>query len=117
MGDKSRELGNKGEKQMAIEGSTLSYERADKALRLTLENYFTSPDWFDNLNYFTDRVKKKHIEYGTESRSLQPKRCNKCRKVYQKSIRIGKYYPKVTYLNREVFDGVRLIRETCHGCK
>jgi len=44
---------------MAIEGSTLSYERADKALRLTLENYFTNPDWFDNLNYFTDRRKEK----------------------------------------------------------
>ena len=90
---------------MAIEGSTLSYERADKALRLTLENYFT------------DRRKKKHIELGTESKSLQPKRCNKCSKVYQKSVRIDKFHPKVTYLNREVFDGVRLIRETCHGCK
>ena len=102
---------------MAIEGSILSYERADKASRLTLEHYFTSPDWFDNTNYFEDRRKKKHIELGTESKSLQPKRCNKCSKVYQKSVRIDKFHPKVTYLNREVFDGVRLVRENCNGCK
>lgn len=102
---------------MAIKDSIMGYERADKASRLTLEYYFKDPEWFDSINYFEDRRKKNHIELGTESKSLQPKRCGQCRKVYQKSVRIDKFHPKITYLNREVFDGVRLIRETCHGCK
>jgi hypothetical protein len=37
--------------------------------------------------------------------------------VYQKSVRIDKNRPKITYLNRQVFDGVRLIRETCNECR
>ena len=55
MGDKSRKLGNKGEKQMAIKDSIMGYERADKASRLTLEYYFKDPEWFDSMNYFEDR--------------------------------------------------------------
>jgi hypothetical protein len=93
------------------------YERADKCIRLTLENYFKEPDWFDSIDYLDDRRKKRHIESGIESKSLQPKRCDKCKRVYQKSVRIEKNKPKITYLNRQVFDGVRLIRETCNECR
>ena len=46
---------------------------------------------------------------------IQPKKCTKCNKVYQRAIRQD--YHKITYLNRAVFDGVRIIKETCYGCK
>ncbi len=57
------------------------YTKMDDANILTLEYYFKDPEWFDSMNYFEDRRKKKHIELGTESKSLQPKRCGQCSKV------------------------------------
>tara|TARA_R110000823_G_scaffold266548_1_gene386285 strand:+ start:304 stop:600 length:297 start_codon:yes stop_codon:yes gene_type:complete len=88
------------------------YNRKSEAKVLTMKYYFNNPDWFDKAGLVSENKTKGQTRLN---KVIQPKKCTKCNKVYQRAIRQD--YHKITYLNRAVFDGVRIIKETCYGCK
>jgi hypothetical protein len=116
VGDKSRKLGNKGEKQMALkrERNIVEYENLDIASILTIEYYFKDPEWFDKKGIHAENISSGQRR---EKPAIQPKRCNKCNKAYQNSVRVDKSHSSTTYLNTGLFKGIPLIKDTCNECK
>jgi len=90
------------------------YEKLDTASILTMKHYFKDPEWFDSGLMRGENVSEGHRISG---KVIQPKRCDKCSRVYQKSIRVDKYHPNITYLNTGLFKGIPLPKETCNECK
>lgn len=87
------------------------YEKVDNASILTMKHYFKDPAWFDKKGMFAERISDGQRQGAT---AHPPKKCPICNLVFQKSIRQDNQ--KITYLNRSVFEGVRLIKEICDGC-
>lgn len=96
------------------ERNIVEYENLDIASILTMEYYFKDPEWFDKKGIHAENISSGQRR---EKPAIQPKRCNKCNKAYQNSVRIEKNKPKITYLNSKVFANVRLIKDTCNECK
>ena len=96
----------------------LRHRRMSKANKLTMEHYFKDPEWFDMIvmgNGGT-RVRAEKYDMTYEATGIQPMRCIKCSKPFQKLpvCRNGRTH---TYINRDLFDGIILKKGGCHGCK
>lgn len=90
------------------------YTKMDDANILTMKYYFKDPEWFDKSGVHAEKISDGQRQ-GTPV--IQPRRCNKCSRVYQNSVRVDKYHPNITYLNTGLFKGIPLKKETCNECK
>jgi len=98
--------------------SKLRYDRMDKAKIDTMNFYFKDSDWFDKVNYVDGRSKinleKINKTYGRTG--IQPIRCIKCSKPFQK-LPVPRPYGTHVHLSVSVFDGIILKKGVCHECK
>lgn len=90
------------------------YTKMDDANILTMKYYFKDPEWFDKKGVHAEKISDGQRQ-GTPV--IQPRRCDKCSRVYQNSVRVDKYHPNITYLNTGLFKGIPLKKETCNECK
>ena len=91
--------------------------KVSKADRLTLEYYFQDTDWFDNTDWKEERRSKSFNRTTHNNKhGIQPQRCIKCRRPFQR-LAVVRNYGNYVYLNRGVFEGVILEKGVCHGCK
>jgi|TARA_B100000073_G_scaffold347529_1_gene362196 hypothetical protein len=105
-------MGKKGDKKM----DSLT-KRQDRASRLTMEYYFKDPNWFDNIDFFEDRrLKNYDISLKGKKTGIQPMRCIKCKKPFQK-LPVHRGHRTHTYLSASLFDGVLMEKGVCHECK
>ena len=96
----------------------LRYKKMNKANKLTMEHYFKDPEWFDMIvmgNGGT-RVRAEKYDMTYEATGIQPMRCIKCSKPFQK-LPVSRNRRTHTYLNSDVFNGIILKKGGCHGCK
>tara|TARA_Y100001973_G_C4936954_1_gene203740 strand:- start:30 stop:356 length:327 start_codon:yes stop_codon:yes gene_type:complete len=108
-------MGKKGDKKM---DSLADYKRMDNAKTLTMEYYFKDPEWFDKIDMGNGgtrfRVEKNDRTY--ESTGIQPIRCIKCSKPFQK-LPVHRSYGTHTHLNINLFKGLLMEKGVCHECK
>jgi len=98
--------------------SQLEYGRMDKAKQDTMEFYFKDPEWFDKINYVDGRSKinMEKINKTYERTGIQPVRCTKCNRPFQK-LPVHRSYGTHVHLSVSLFDGIILKKGVCHECK